>query len=276
MDTRKIVVLTNGERDITRIIQNHPESSQITLAVPTNMKPLVEELSDLDHARVSFFYYSDDANIPTAKNEIINAFYDLDTILHIIEDDMVVVSTAYYDSIEILMQTLKIGYWCNTATNPNNMIYTKLSPRFIIKLDRYALDGIDEIQYMAHESNEHIAFNFCRLNDRPKFNEALNLLYNIEYIYSHKQKYANQIYFNFYPTFSNETKYFYRDNDHFEKKSPEFESIAEKIKNEEKIMKDLNIEWVPHTTVDDLIYWVETSIIKQDEKNIIKVGDYNE
>jgi len=262
MNNRVIVVLTNGQRDLSQVIQNHQnhqETSQIILAMPSDMSYKVDELNVSDANKVSeIIKYEPCSNIPAAKNLIIMStrqLYPQYRFLHIIEDDMIIKSDSYLDDVESLMNFLDVKYWFNSYTNPLNTVIQKKSPRFIINLGEYTTDKIEDIHFNAHESNEHMVFDLSKFDEAPQFDDRLKLLYNIEFIYRSHVENDKRQYLNFYPTIASELTDIERDDVHFEHRVPTEADLN--LEDEEAVMKELKVEWIPHTVLDGLIHWVD-------------------
>jgi hypothetical protein len=257
-NTRQLVLLTSGERDFQTILDNHHHTFPITIAIPESKKL---SLNGYDEDKVIFLDASCD-NIPKCKNAIIKAITSVASVpqyLHIIEDDVIITSDEYIDRIEKMMDLLELEYWCNGYTNAMNTIFTKKSPRFIMNLGKYAVNDIDTIEFTAHESNEHMVFKLIEEGPLVQFHPQLNLLYNIEFIYRMHKKDPKKYFLNFYPTIPLERTELLRDIIRFPHKNPD--ESRYNIKEEESIMKELNVEWKPHTIVDELIHRVEECVM---------------
>jgi len=162
-----------------------------------------------------------------------------------------------------MMDFLELEYWCNGYTNPMNTIFTKKSPRFVINLGSYANTNFDSIEYIAHESNEHMVFDLSKYVI-PHFNEELPLLYNVEYIYRMHTQMPHKYFLNFYPTIPLERTDIERDILRFPHKT--LHQKTYNIKEEETIMKSLGVNWIPHKIVDDLIHRVEDCVNERTNK----------
>jgi len=265
MIERKIVLLTRGDRDFQKIIDNHHHKYLIDIAIPQSKVAMLAEYNS-----TGAVIELDDScdNIPKCKNAIIDHVMKLDDcprFLHIIEDDVIIKSDDYIQQIEELVSLLKKPYWHNSYTNPLNTIFTKKSPRFIMSLgEKYAQGNIAQIEYTAHEANEHMVFDLSNdLMKTYRFNDQLALLYNIEFIYRLNTALPNAYRLNFNPTIPLERTDIARDFVNF---SPKLDAASRyNIEDEERIMKELNVDWVPHKIIDDVIHYVEECIMTKKE-----------
>ena len=254
---RQVVILTDGTTDLKLILDGHKHDEEVIIAIPLKYEAKINELSFSDNAIQDVIYLDDNISVPHHKNKIIKMIRKNwpTRFLHIIEDDMIVESSKYFDHVEALMDKLSLPYWFNSFSNPMNMVLSKNSPRFIMNLGKHAFDGIDKILFNAHESNEHMVFDLDRLSDDAPFNEKLNLLYNIDMIYRLHKLYPKAYHLNFYPTIETEMTDLARDNMLFPYKNPEEKEYN--MEEEEKEIAEVSKNWQPHKILNDLIYWVD-------------------
>lgn len=184
------------------------------------------------------------------NNVIINKAKELDKdveFIHIIHDD-VSLNTNYDPGLyEDFMIEFDLGYYTNPKLNPLNYVFSKISPRMIIDTKKYSKSSIN---LFAYEGKEYICID-CKKNNLL-FDEKLNKLYNIEYIYRCKQ--AGIIPFlNFYFDHTILDKDIVRDNKNFPSKP--FDNNGFAIE-EQYLNEVLKVNWIHDSNADLVIDYI--------------------
>ena len=184
-------------------------------------------------------------NISKTSNKIISearaAGIDF---VHIFHDDLIINANFDAEKYEKFMVEYKLGFYTNPRLSPLNYIYDMVAPRLIINAEKYTKALIN---IFAFDSKEHIIID-TRTN-KELFQEDLEHLYNIEYIYRCQK--ANILPFlNFYFDDGEIADDVTRDNINFPKKGINQYAY---MKEEEHLVNTYKVNWVPHTNADDAI-----------------------
>lgn len=184
------------------------------------------------------------------NNVIINKAKKLDKdveFIHIFHDDLIINDNYNPELYEEFMQEFNLGYYSNPRLNPLNYVFSKLSPRLIIDTKKYSKSSIN---LFAYEGKEYTVID-CKKNNLI-FDEKLNKLYNIEYIY--RCKHAGIIPFlNFYFDHTIVQKDMIRDNTKFAIKHMDSQTFT----TEEQYLNEvLKVNWVHDSNADAVIDYI--------------------
>ena len=193
-----------------------------------------------------------------ARN-FINAFFKEEEkfggFLHVVEDLVEVKSdpSKFINQLEKMMDVLDYGVWFNTTCDPCNYVYSKFNPRVSIDLDREDVKVLglsDKLLFTSHSNTAWICYNFSNISDDLlKFSECFDvpMFMIIEYLARRRNtKSTDQIYFmNMYATIPEEVGVFKYSAD-FSKE----EVNPKKMASEDKLFKEMNINFSPDNNVD--------------------------
>ena len=199
-------------------------------------------------------------NLSKARN-FINAFFKEEKFggfLHIVEDlvELNADLKQFVESIEKMMDALDYDVWFNTICDPCNYVYSKFNPRVSIELDREDVKPLglsSKLMFTSHSNTSWICYNFSKVpDDLLKFNESFDIpmFMIIEYLARRRNtRVGGQPYFmNMYATIPEEVGVF--------KMASSFDSDEikpEKMAAEDKMFRELNINFAPDNNIDEVL-----------------------
>lgn len=195
--------------------------------------------------------------------------------LHVLEDVVEIKKdfNPFLDALETMMDVLDYDVWFNTICDPCNYVYSKFNPRISIDLD------VDEpkklglsrnILFTSHSNTAWICYNFSKIDDNLlKFNESFTIpmFMIIEFLARRRNsRRTDQLYrMNMYMSIPEEIGVF----------ETSFSSTGEKINpekmaEEDKIFKSLNINFAPDNNIDELLECFWSKLKNKHEKKEIQ------
>lgn len=154
--------------------------------------------------------------------------------------------SSFLDSIEKMMDILDYDVWLDTICDPCNYVYSKFNPRVSVDIDRDDVKKLDiskKIMFTSHSNTAWMCYNYKKIpDDLLRFNESFNIpmFMIIEFLARRRNtKRKDQVYFmNMYATVQEEIGVFKIDD-----QAIKAEQKTEKMAEEDKIFKDLNLNY---------------------------------